>query len=326
MRRILILPTALVLSALALTGCAAGGGDYSSSDSAGGVTAPQAMDNESIATEDGTRADSADRQVIVTGWMTVTVEEPLEAAVEAVRIAESVGGRVDGRQEYAPVDGDKGSATLTLRLPAEGLSATLDKLKELGDVQEVSLNSTDVTMATQDLDARITALSASIDRLLALLEKSTDIDTLISLETAISDRQAQLESLEAERRYYADQVALSTVTLNLVSVADAPVEEPVTFWDGLVAGWTAFVAFFAGLLVVLGALIPWLVLAGIITAIILLLVRASARRKERAATAAAAPVVAESGPAVEAEPAAAAEPAAPAPAPRTRKSPAKKSE
>ncbi|MGX5682445.1 DUF4349 domain-containing protein [Schumannella luteola] len=320
MRRILILPTALVLSALALTGCAAAGGDYSSSDSAGGVSAPQAMDNESIATEDGTRTDAVDRQVIVTGWMTVTVDEPLEAAGEAVRIAESVGGRVDGRQEYAPVDGDKGSATLTLRLPAEGLSATLDKLKELGDVQEVSLNSTDVTMATQDLDARITALSASIDRLLALLEKSTDIDTLISLETAISDRQAQLESLEAERRYYADQVALSTVTLNLVSVADAPVEEPVTFIDGLVAGWNAFVAFFAGLLVVLGVLIPWLILAGVITAIVLLLVRASAKRKERAAAAEAGPVAAPEPEPVLPEPAAA------APAPRARKAPAKKSE
>ncbi len=321
MRRILILPTALVLSALALTGCAAAS-DYATES--GGAPAPQ-YDSEVMLTEgaaDGgdarvEQSDAIDRQVIVTGWMTVTVDEPLDAAAEAVRIAESVGGRVDGRQEYAPIDGDKGSATLTLRLPAEGLSATLDKLKELGDVQEVSLNSSDVTMVTQDLDARITALRASVDRLLALLETATDTENLIALETAISDRQAQLESLEAERRYYADQVSLSTVTLNLVSVADAPVEEPVTFLDGLVAGWNAFVAFFAGLLVVLGVLVPWIVLAALITAIILWIVRARAKRKVAVAEAPAEPAP---------QPVVVPEPVASSPAPRARKSTAKKPE
>ncbi len=240
-------------------------------------------DGQVISSEAGSDAgDTAgvDRQVIVTGWVTITVEEPVDAAAEAVRITESVGGRVDGRTEYAPVDGDKGSATLTLRLPADDLTETLDRLKALGDVQEVSLNSSDVTMVTQDLDARISALSASIDRLLALLATASDTETLITLETAISDRQAQLESLESERRYYADQVSLSTVTLNLVSVADAPAVEPVTFIDGLVAGWNSFVAFFSGLVVVIGVLIPWLLLAGVVTAVVLLLVRWRQRAKD----------------------------------------------
>lgn len=326
MRRILILPTALVLAALALTGCAAGFSE-SASDS-GGVSAPE---SEYLTSEggDATTSDMADvdRQVIVTGWVTVTVEDPLEAASEAIRIAESVGGRVDSRNEYAPSNGDKGSATLTLRLPAEGLTQTLDQIKALGEVREVSLNSSDVTMATQDLDARISALSAAIDRLEALLETATNTDDLIALETAITDRQAQLESLEAERRYYADQVALSTVTVNLQSVADAPVEEPVTFWDGLIAGWNAFVAFFAGLVVVLGVLLPWLVFAAIVTAVILLIVRARRKRKAAAAASAPVPVVAESvvapAPAAPVAPAAPAAPA-PAPAPAPAKKPAPK--
>lgn len=309
MRRILILPTALVLSALALTGCAAGSNE-SASDS-GGISAPEAEYQQS---EGGDAAVSdmadVDRQVIVTGWMTVTVEDPLDAASEVIRIAESVGGRVDSRDEYAPRDGDKGSATLTLRLPAEGLTKTLDEIKALGDVQEVSLSSSDVTMATQDLDARISALTAAINRLEALLATASDTDDLIALETAITDRQTQLESLQAERRYYADQVSLSTVTVNLVSVADAPVERPITFWDGLVAGWNAFTAFFAGLVVVFGVLLPWLVFAAIITAVILLIVRASRKRRAAAAASAPVPVVAEA-----VVPPPAPVPAAPAPAP-----------
>jgi hypothetical protein len=289
MRRIL-LPTALLATALVLTGCSAGAGSGSTTDQ----SAPQApMIDDGSGGKTGEFASSGadaavsdlDRQVITTGWVTVKVESPMDAAREAVRITEQSGGRVDGRSEYAPQgDNDGGSATLTLRVPADDLTNILDQLKALGEVQEVSLNSSDVTMETQDLDARISALSASIDRLLGLLATATDTDTLITLETAISDRQANLESMEAQRRYLADQVSMSTISLNLVTETVVPEPEPVTFVDGLIAGWNGFVAFFSGLLVVVGVLIPWLILGAIITVVTVVIVR-----RTRAAKAATAP-------------------------------------
>lgn len=242
------------------------------------VNADQFSTTDEVKLESGTVA-SADRQVITTGYVTVTVSKPLDAATEATRITEQAGGRVDGRSEYAPVNGNQGSATLTLRIPASALTATLDKLKALGAVQEVSLNASDVTMETQDLDARITALRASVDRLLGLLATASDTDTLIKLETAISDRQGELESLESQQRYYADQVSMSTVTLNLVSEFTAPAAEPDSFLSGIVAGWNAFVGFFAGLLVVLGVLLPWLIFAGIVTFLVIFFVRRAKRNR-----------------------------------------------
>ncbi len=221
----------------------------------------------------------SDRQVITTGWVTITVDKPVDAAAEAVRIVEQSGGRVDGRTETAPVNGNAGSATLILRIPSSTLTATLDKLRDLGAVQEVSLNSADVTMETQDLDARIKAMSASVDRLLALLSTATDTENLITLETAISDRQAQLESMESQRRYYADQVSLSTISVNLISEFTAPTPDPDNFFDGIAAGWASFVAFFAGLLVAFGVALPWLVFVGLITLIVVLIVR---RRTKKA--------------------------------------------
>ena len=277
MRRTLIIPTALLLSALALTGCSAGA-DSSAYDS-GGVAAPMpATDTLNLEAGSADGQSTVDRSVITTGWVTITVTDPMDAAAEAARITESVGGRIDSRSEYAPRGGDGGSATLTLRIPSKDLTATLDKLKKLGEVQEVSLSATDVTMESQDLDARITSMRASIDRLTALLAGATDTDSLIALETAISDRQGQLESMEAQQRFLADQVSMSTVTLNLVTEQVVADPQPVTFLDGLVAGWNAFVAFFAGLLVVIGVLIPWLVLAGIITAVVVVLIK---RRKPK---------------------------------------------
>ncbi|HEX7834745.1 MAG TPA: DUF4349 domain-containing protein [Pseudolysinimonas sp.] len=295
MRRTLIGSTVLLAAALALTGCSApsgaGGadsGNYSQPDAPmpdQGVSGGVAGGDGGLATDEGTGTPTTDRQVIMTGNVTITTDDPIAASREAVRIVEAAGGRVDGRTEYAPTGGDKGSASLELRIPADKLTATLDKIEKLGRADEVTLSTSDVTVESQDLDARISALRASIERLDALIAKAKNIDDLITLEGAISDRQAQLESLEAQQRYLADQVSMSSVSLYLRSDAEAPKVVPGDFWSGLATGWDAFVAFWAGLLVVLGVLLPWLISLALIAAIIILIVR----RRRRPAAASAAP-------------------------------------
>ena len=294
MRRTLIGSTVLLAAALALTGCSAAGGsagDYSVPESAPNVADGAAGgDSGEIAADGDSGIDTTavDRQVVITGNVTITADEPLKASREAVRIVEAAGGRVDGRTEYAPSDTDEGSAQLTLRIPADKLTSVLESLEKLGRADEVSLSTSDVTVQTQDLDARINSLRASIERLNGLIAQATSIDDLITLEHEISTRQAELESLEAQQRYLADQVAMSTISLYLRSDAQAPPTDPDSFWDGLGAGWGAFVAFWAGLLVVLGVLLPWLITFGLIALIIILIVRAR-RRREAARTAALAP-------------------------------------
>jgi hypothetical protein len=268
------------LAAVLLSGCAAMS-SVESSDSlpdygvdGGGAEAPAFEGDGELSGDD--LAD--DRSVITTGYLYVTVDAPLESATEAVAIVESAGGRVDARQEFAPQGGDAGGAQLTLRIPAERLTATLDRLKQLGEVEELQLSASDVTREVQDIDARVTALRSSITRLLALQDAAATVEDLIALETAISDRQAELESLEAQQRFLADQVGLSTITLVLGSRDVAPVSEPDTFLTGLITGWEALVAFGSGLLVLLGVLLPWLVLLGLLALVVLLIVRRARRR------------------------------------------------
>ena len=278
----------LALTASLLSGCAALASSESSGDylpEGGGYDAgapAESVDGE-LATDESGADFSDDRSVITRGFLYLTVDAPLEAATEAAAIAEAAGGRVDGRQEFAPRGGDAGGAELTLRIPAARLTVTLDRLKELGEVEELQLSASDVTREVQDIDARVTALRSSITRLLALQDAAATVEDLIALETAISDRQAELESLEAQQRYLADQVGLSTITLVLGSRDVAPVTEPDTFLSGLVTGWEALVAFASGLLVLLGVLLPWLVLLGLLGLAVLLIVRRARRRTSAAA-------------------------------------------
>lgn len=287
------LAAALLAAGLLLTGCSAGLAGSASDDSLapgpeiGGVADGGSFDTslESGGDAAASDVDQAARDLIVTGWMTITADDPLAAANDAVTIVERAGGRIDARQEYAPTDYDNGSASLTLRIPAAQLDAVLDDLRELGRVDDLSTQSTDVTVQRQDLEARISALRASVARLEGLLAQANDISDLIELESALSQRQAELEGLEAQQRGLADQIDMSTIQLSLRSEQSAPATVPGDFLSGLTAGWNGFVAFWAGFLVVLGVLLPWLVTAAIVTAAIIVLVRWRRARRASAAPA-----------------------------------------
>ncbi len=290
-RRPLLVGSLVLATAIALAGCSAGvGSSQSSAGSAAGSAGPVPGSSAVVpdvapakggAPSVGAATASTDRSVVVTGTVTVTATDPIAAADRAVTLVEGAGGRIDGRTENAAAHGDRGSATLVLRIPAAKLSATLDALKKLGRADQVQTSSSDVTAQTQDLDARITALRATIARLLQLESTATDTTNLIAIETAIGDRQGELESLEAQQRGLADQVAMSTITLDLRSDAAAPPIAPADFWTGLGTGWAAFLAFWTSSLVVLGVLLPWLAFLGLGVAVVLAAVRIVRRRAAR---------------------------------------------
>lgn len=286
------LATVFLVAALGLAGCSA----PSASSGAYDLPAPaevQPGDGGKVAEgafQDGTNQSASDRSIITTGYLNITTYDPIEAAGDAALIVEQAGGRVDARQEIAAANGDRGSATLTLRIPSDTLTKTLAELKKMGDATELSLSSTDVTGQVQDLDARIDALRASVDRLTTLLATATDTTALVAIEASLSQRQSDLESMESQQRSLGDQVTMSTVTLNLVSIADAPVKKPVNFLTGLQTGWDSFVGFLSGLVVVIGVLLPWLIFFAIVTFIVIVLVRWRRSRRPAVAVPADAPL------------------------------------
>lgn len=164
-------------------------------------------------------------------------------------------------------------------MPADAVEDVREQLKELGTVDETSFDAVDVGTRQRDLETRITTLRASIARHTGWLAEADTTSDLIELESAISERQNELESLEAQQRTLADQVAMSTITLELRSGALAPPPEgPENFWEGLVVGWNAFVGFWAALAIGLGVALPWLVVIAAAVVAVVVVLRRTGRR------------------------------------------------
>ena len=274
---------ALALIGLLLAGCTAVG-SQSASDS-GSAARSESMDagtvpGEMSAPGEAVAGDAAvtDRSVITTGSVSLTVADPIRSAEDAATIVEEAGGRVDSRTETPETDNQSASANLSLRIPVGDLDRTLDALRALGTVNYVSLNASDVTQQSQDLDARITALSTSVDRLLTLMAQATTTTDLIAIEGELSTRQAELEGLKSQRDYLTDQVEYSTITLDLYSTGTVAPGAPDNFWTGIVAGWTTLVTALGALLVGVGFALPWLAILAVAGGIVFLIVRLATRK------------------------------------------------
>ena len=98
-------------------------------------------------------------------------------------------------------------------------------MSALGTVESINVSAQDVTSQTVDLDARIAALTTSVDRLTTLLAQASRMEDLLAIETQLSQRQSEIDSLNQQRTWLADQVAMSSVTITLMPVT-APITTP----------------------------------------------------------------------------------------------------
>jgi hypothetical protein len=124
-----------------------------------------------------------------------------------------------------------------------------------------------------------------VGQLRALIARATTIADLISAENAVSGKQGELDGLTAQKQLLDDQVALSTLTVNLATDDSAVEDEagPDTFWGGIESGWDSLRDWIGDAVVWTGKALPWLAFTALIAAVLWVLLRVALRRRRGAA-------------------------------------------
>jgi hypothetical protein len=212
---------------------------------------------------------------IRTADMTVSVkhgESVATKADQAEAIANGVGGEVDTDDRTT---GKYPSATLLLRVPPEDLSTVLHDLSALGIEKSRQLSTRDVTSRVADVTSRVASSRAAIARLRVLYQHAVKVSDVITIESELSDRESDLESLQAQQRALDAETSTAAITLSLVSAPPAKHKVvPVThhhrsgFVGGLLNGWDAFARGAAWVATAVGAVLPFAVLLAVIAFLI----------------------------------------------------------
>jgi Domain of unknown function (DUF4349) len=202
----------------------------------------------------------AQRDVVKTASMTITVSNTSEAADKSAVIVEHADGRVDSRAEDAGSGQGRANTSVVLRVPAAKLDDVVRELKGLGTVQSAETRSEDVTAQRVDLDARMKALQTSVDRLLGIMRDAKDPDALIKAEGALSERQAELDSLRAQREQLGAQIDYSTVDVSFIAdqIGGPEPRQYAGFFGQVERGWDGLVSVAGHFVMLFGLLLPWL--------------------------------------------------------------------
>ena len=144
----------------------------------------------------------------------------------------SVGGYISSKEEYGESyyhSQTLRSAYYTIRIPAERLDEFTKTVDGLAVVTSYNESMRDVTEAYVDVESRITVYESERVALLEMLEKSTDVNTLLEIRTRLLAVEADLASLKAQKQSYDSRIAYSTVYLRVSEVRRAVSENPGFF-------------------------------------------------------------------------------------------------
>jgi len=153
---------------------------------------------------------SADRKLVRTGDLVVSVRSPEESLPAVERIVKEAGGFVE--RSTATKDAN---IRLVCRVPATQLDQVMNSIARLGDEEQRSVSTVDVTEQYSDLETRLRNNVALRERLQQLLQRASNVEDVLAIEKELTRIQSEIETMQAQFDRLKSQVELSGLSVRL---------------------------------------------------------------------------------------------------------------
>ena len=255
---------ALFLSALLLLALLAGCGSKSAPrDSAAGsdyMTANQsyAKTDESFAYDEpetpaadadygwddgqtltGGTVPQSDAKMIYRASIEVQTQDYTTSEAAITELVKSCGGYFESKSLSNRSSGYR-YGEFTVRVPAAEYEHFCEQVGSLCHVTYMSSSAENITEEYYDTDSRLKTAQIKLERLQELLSKADNMADIITIESAISDTEYEIESLSGTLRHYDALVDYATVSLTLSETYKLDENEgaPLTFGARIARAFT----------------------------------------------------------------------------------------
>lgn len=221
------------------------------------------------------------RKVIVSHDITLEVDDIGPAFDSAVKLATQSGGYTTSTNRHRQPDGSF-QGRISMRVPGDKAEAVMAALRKLGKSVSESSTGEDITERYIDMEARLANARASEKRLAGMMERGTaNLADVLAVERELTRVRGEIESMEARKRGWDTLTRMVSITVELREPPRAMpsahrIWHPIKTALGQAAEGFAQSLHYA--IVFLGALIPWLVVLGILAYVV---VRIFRRRKKK---------------------------------------------
>ncbi len=142
------------------------------------------------------------------------------AVAQATQLPGSVGGFVQSSQVSggAPIDEKRNEprfAVVVMRVPSARFDDVRGRLGGLGKLTSENISGEEVSAQLVDMQARTTSLLLQEEAYKKLFNAATKIQDIITVQERLTEVRTQIEQISAQKANLGNQVAMSTITLNL---------------------------------------------------------------------------------------------------------------
>ncbi|MDY6826026.1 MAG: DUF4349 domain-containing protein [Bacillota bacterium] len=232
-------------------------------------------------------AGSVVRHIIRNGSIELSVKDTRETIQKVRELVTDVEGIISNSNIYEIREGQY-AANLTLRVPEDRFDVVMRQLEELGKVNNTQTGMDDVTMQYIDLESRLNNQKAQEERLVEILEMAENVEEVLEVEKELARIRGEIESMTSQLTYLKDQVTYGTIYLSLREEAVSTDNiSPGVFHnlgektgEAFITSINFILNAFSYIIIALSAMLPVLVVIGIIALLIWFLIRRLSHRKQ----------------------------------------------
>lgn len=128
-----------------------------------------------------------------------------------------------------------------LRVPQDRFDSAVDALAEIGEIEDRSITTEDVSSQLVDLQARISNSQKSEEALKEIMSRSGEIADVLEVSRELSQVRQEIEQMKAAQKNLQTQVRYSTIRVSLVSAIAQTPNQPA-FTTQIANTWKASTA------------------------------------------------------------------------------------
>ncbi|MHC5596080.1 MAG: DUF4349 domain-containing protein [Nostoc sp.] len=153
-----------------------------------------------------------------------SVDQTIDAVSQIIN--KQQGDLIGLKQQQPKNDNSRHTAIMQLRIAENLLESTLEQLAKLGTVDSRNITAEDVGDRLVDFQARLTNLQKTEANLQKIMDRAGSIRDVLSVAQELSNVRETIEQINAQLKSLQNQVAYSTITLNLKAAVSSTSPQP----------------------------------------------------------------------------------------------------
>ena len=227
--------------------------------------------------------DITNRMIIKTGTVNLETEKYDEALNQITDYIKRAGGFITNSNSSVNASGKK-QGSMTIRIQSDKYDQMVKDMGNFGKILNSQISGNDVTSEYIDLQARLTTQGELEKRLLNVLnEKTARLTDVVEVEQKLSNVREQIEKIQGRMKFLKNQTDYSTLTISIYEPSLMTTSSGGGFFyeigNGFKKGLKGFTEILSGIITVTIALLPIIIILGIIAYIVVMLYKKSRAKK-----------------------------------------------